>query len=396
MQSTTKKKVGAREKTRNITLAWKHRDTFEVSYYKMGKPHGGNKVLALDANKIYSVKEIENQAVSLFKNELNAQYFEKTIVGIGTADGTRIFDFTTERGEGLWNYSKKICDSAHRITLYLLTTYLPNTSSSNSSKVAHASNIGKASDSKDVPTVLKSIENEENANEKIVKVSHNSINFSKSTKHRKIDDLAVQSNFHLLSTRKNPQKVPDKMDKPDKSNRATSTSTLLKKMPDCKDIFVKPKCVQSTNQETLIRSNKLTIDDIRTMKIPLITEIPFENLEFTDEILGKGSFGVVTKGRWIGTNIAIKSMELYVSDPKYIIREVALLRHAPHENIVTIMGVSKSANQFHIIMELVLGNSLRDILFTDNIKKKFNLKLYDRNVIGKQICTTITFLHIDG
>lgn len=59
-----------------------------------------------------------------------------------------------------------------------------------------------------------------------------------------------------------------------------------------------------------------------------IWDIPFEDLVFK-ETIGKGSFGSVFKGNYLGVDVAIKKIEK-ADDPeylKYIDREVSMLQY---------------------------------------------------------------------
>lgn len=61
-----------------------------------------------------------------------------------------------------------------------------------------------------------------------------------------------------------------------------------------------------------------------------IWDIPFEDLVFK-ETIGKGSFGSVFKGNYLGVDVAIKKIEK-ADDPeylKYIDREVSMLQYVP-------------------------------------------------------------------
>lgn len=77
--------------------------------------------------------------------------------------------------------------------------------------------------------------------------------------------------------------------------------------------------------------------------------IPPEELKFSGIELGRGSFGVVSKGFYLKTPVAIKSLDSNGED-KAIIREISILAQANHENIISIMAASRSETEFHIIM----------------------------------------------
>lgn len=174
-------------------------------------------------------------------------------------------------------------------------------------------------------------------------------------------------------------------------NECERTNDFLNKLPDCKDIL-KPSNVESGLFETSNR-RRVSLEDLDNMRIPVVCKIPVKDINFTDEVLGKGSYGTVRKGSWSGTNVAIKSMGTSTSDPKYVIREVTILRQITHENLVSLMGVCYHNSQFHLIMELVDGHNLYDVIFTELIKRKYRLTLVDKNDIVKQLFTVIAFCH---
>jgi hypothetical protein len=87
-------------------------------------------------------------------------------------------------------------------------------------------------------------------------------------------------------------------------------------------------------------------------------EIDFEN------ILGKGSFGNVYKGKWFGTEVAIKEM-IEIEDEniiKLISREISILRNVRHPNIIQFIGICRCDYGFFIITELIEGGDLRRLL----------------------------------
>ena len=139
---------------------------------------------------------------------------------------------------------------------------------------------------------------------------------------------------------------------------------------------------------------KRGLNDINSIVIPVITQIAISDLQFSETELGKGTFGTVYKGTWSETIVAIKSMDMISSNRKDIFKEIAILKQISHENIVQIMGVCCEDVQFHIIMEFIDGHNLKDILFKERVKRKFNLDVEKKNSIGQQICKAIAFMHL--
>lgn len=157
------------------------------------------------------------------------------------------------------------------------------------------------------------------------------------------------------------------------------------------DSLLDKKSSYQSNRSPL--KNNINIENIN-VTIPTITEIPFKDLMFfNDEKLGKGSFGTVIRGCWSDTAVAIKSIDMVSSSPKEIIKEVAILKQISHENIVQIMGVCHNDMQFHIVMEFIHGNNLRDIIRDATVRSKFHFNETNKNLIGQQISKAISFMH---
>eukprot|EP00927_Polykrikos_kofoidii_P018782 TRINITY_DN1874_c0_g1_i5.p1 TRINITY_DN1874_c0_g1~~TRINITY_DN1874_c0_g1_i5.p1 ORF type:complete len:618 (+),score=78.56 TRINITY_DN1874_c0_g1_i5:119-1972(+) len=81
-----------------------------------------------------------------------------------------------------------------------------------------------------------------------------------------------------------------------------------------------------------------------------------------DKKLGEGGFGVVYRGTYFGTAVAVK-MPLIQENEKVLLQqlnEVRILRHLRHPNIVQFFGAlwSSDERRFCIVLELVLGVSL--------------------------------------
>lgn len=119
-------------------------------------------------------------------------------------------------------------------------------------------------------------------------------------------------------------------------------------------------------------------DDLKeTLKEFLnIPEIPLEKLaEATDNwssenILGKGGFGVVYKGEWLSTKVAIKRLEYRGSrsggsSKEYLMQSLNEMRHlnnCRHDNIVPIYGYALKDEICVVVYQLMTGGSLEERL----------------------------------
>eukprot|EP01133_Synstelium_polycarpum_P018261 gene18261-21853_t len=120
-----------------------------------------------------------------------------------------------------------------------------------------------------------------------------------------------------------------------------------------------------------------------------IWDIPFENLEFKERI-GKGSFGSVFKGSYLGLDVAIKKIEK-ADDPeylKYIDREVSMLQSLRHPFIVQFSGICVHTTGLYIITEFVSGGDVRQLL------KQGNGVSWEKRIsIAIDLAKVLVFLH---
>ncbi|GAM19016.1 hypothetical protein SAMD00019534_021910 [Acytostelium subglobosum LB1] len=120
-----------------------------------------------------------------------------------------------------------------------------------------------------------------------------------------------------------------------------------------------------------------------------IWDIPFENLEFKERI-GKGSFGSVFKGNYLGLDVAIKKIEK-ADDPeylKYIDREVSMLQSLRHPFIVQFSGICVHSSGLYIITEFVSGGDVRQLL-----KQTPPITWDKRLSIAVDLAKVLVFLH---
>lgn len=120
-----------------------------------------------------------------------------------------------------------------------------------------------------------------------------------------------------------------------------------------------------------------------------IWDIPFEDLVFK-ETIGKGSFGSVFKGNYLGVDVAIKKIEK-ADDPeylKYIDREVSMLQSIRHPFIVQFSGICVHSSGLFIITEFVSGGDVRKML-----KANPSLPWRSKLRISIDLAKAMLFLH---
>jgi len=119
-------------------------------------------------------------------------------------------------------------------------------------------------------------------------------------------------------------------------------------------------------------------------------KIDVKDLVFKKRV-GKGNFGEVFDGDYLGTRVAIKKL-YFVNDEmmqKYIEREMDTLTNLAHPNIVQFMGLCIELEDIYIVTEFVPGGDLRAILKDENKDIPWNV----RADIAKQLAAAMNYLH---
>ena len=133
------------------------------------------------------------------------------------------------------------------------------------------------------------------------------------------------------------------------------------------------------------------------LNVPIISETDI----VLDEVIGKGSQGIVRKGLWGEVIVAVKSIKVNFNDHKRILNEIYILNKIQHENIIKMLAVYPSKDHYNILMEYFDGDSLDDILFNSRLNmvdgesdyKSIQFNLDVKNHIGYQILKAVKYLH---
>ncbi|CAG9325326.1 unnamed protein product [Blepharisma stoltei] len=124
-----------------------------------------------------------------------------------------------------------------------------------------------------------------------------------------------------------------------------------------------------------------------------LTIIKGEELEFQD-VLNRGSSCIVFKGKWRGSEVAIKQFKLEYStsekDLQKYIKEMQVLSQIRHPNVLLIMGICIDQPNLCLITEYVPNSSL---FYAIHKNKARILTLSERFNIGIQICKALAYLH---
>lgn len=103
-----------------------------------------------------------------------------------------------------------------------------------------------------------------------------------------------------------------------------------------------------------------------TMATMASWEVDSTQVQLSDEVLGRGSFGTVYKGTWSAAKVAVKLFSERVADPERMLesvrQEAAFLARMRHPNIIMFMGVCTQPYNLAILTELCERGSLHTVL----------------------------------
>ncbi|KAH3732570.1 protein kinase [Pelomyxa schiedti] len=120
-------------------------------------------------------------------------------------------------------------------------------------------------------------------------------------------------------------------------------------------------------------------------------QIDFSELELQDQI-GEGGFGRVFRGRWRGTEVAVKTLKGGdTASPQEIAifsKEVSILRSLHHPQLVLFLGAS-IAPVLAMVSEFMVGGSLFDLLY----KKRIIPSPQQRQTFALDMAKAMAYLH---
>jgi serine/threonine-protein kinase len=113
------------------------------------------------------------------------------------------------------------------------------------------------------------------------------------------------------------------------------------------------------------------------------------------DTIGKGSFGTVYRAHdaRLGVDVALKLLAPSRSGrpAERILREARLLARVRHPNVVRVFGVDDTAEPMGLWMELVEGNSLRDL-----VRMNGPFGAQEAAIVGRELCRAMAAVHQAG
>ena len=128
------------------------------------------------------------------------------------------------------------------------------------------------------------------------------------------------------------------------------------------------------------RSSSLSSSSLPPLGSPSASDDLFafdESLVLERTVIGRGGFGVVEKGSWAGTVVAIKSVAAGVLDD--VVRrefeaEVRVLASVKHPNVVQFLGASRT--RAILVTEYCANGSLWDVLRNDSVSLGWDHRIH--------------------
>mgnify|MGYP001794202631 CR=1 FL=1 len=158
--------------------------------------------------------------------------------------------------------------------------------------------------------------------------------------------------------------------------------------------LVKEPCEQQDHSSidsssTLSSTNSTNLQDCE----PNLPVVDKEDIKFIlKDTIGSGSFVTVYKGKWAGTEVAIKQVKVRNAARlrSVVNQEVKVHSLARHPNIVQLMALSYTKTSNYLVSKLVNCRNLEDLLFSDDDTILSNC---DKCSVAKQISQAVAYLH---
>ncbi|XP_051170485.1 putative mitogen-activated protein kinase kinase kinase 7-like [Leptopilina boulardi] len=328
---------------------------------------GGLKKITLNANQDYPLSTLKDTILDQYINDINRPYFQDCDIAIGTNDNQPITTYIDNDGDecDFWKFcSDKLRNSNHALRLFILSVKVgSNDFTLNSSNTNSLTRVPEAHHSTNSSKMSEMLQTQ----------------LTSEINSRKIDEKKIlQPTTNTSSSPPSALKLSQILSPSFTSDLDTSTSQLSGEFGEFRDKF-----------EFKIPEAKTGLDKLNLS----IKKVEYSDLQFTNVTLGRGGQGIVIKGFYLKTEVAIKSITKSFSD-RQILKEISLLDKIRHQNIISIMAVSSTPTQFHIVMEFFDSISLYSLLFDESKKTSAAKYMSSKNNIALQLCTAVSYLHL--
>ena len=139
-----------------------------------------------------------------------------------------------------------------------------------------------------------------------------------------------------------------------------------------------------------IENNTLIEKTVKEFKVPVIRS---EELKLM-EMISRGSSCLVFKGKWRGTEVAIKQFTIEFSESEKklnkFIKELQVISQVRHPNLLMFMGICVDQPKLCIVTELVPNSTL---FYAIHKNRQKQLSLAERFSISIQIGKGLSYLH---
>lgn len=315
-----------------MNIRWKHQFVGTKKGFQLMSDtlfSGGLRTIEIDKMRA-TFKDVKEKAVDAMKNVDNEHIFDSSTIQMGTWKGEIFKQFDEEENSLFLPLLAVIRARNNEVTLYLITT---------------------AKDERKLSTVE-----------------------SPASLHQKVDKMNV-------GRKEASQKT--------ETTKITESSTS-KVSETPKTLAVLRNKVLTLHTEEEAKSLDKTGSDYYEKWLS-VQIIPYSDLQMTEDIIGRGGYGTVYKGKWNGKTIAAKEIAI---DDKFLLREIDILSQVRHDNIISLLAVSKEEpHYYYLVMEFFDSQELRAIIMDPEVKRSFMLNFVDKIKIGLQVVRAVYFLH---
>jgi len=111
------------------------------------------------------------------------------------------------------------------------------------------------------------------------------------------------------------------------------------------------------------------------------------------QVLGKGSYGIVrlARDRSTGEHFAVKILDktrMKESDFRLLKREMLIVHHLKHDNVVGTYDIFDTSNRLYIVLELMPGGMLYDVIAQQGIFRE-----RDAAIVMRDVFEALAYLH---